>query len=231
MNKKWLAVLFTAGLMAGNASSTIAQTWSGGYDGSRTEYGYPARPYYSFGGYPQNVSSSSTQQLPADAQELIAQYQKDAKPIRREAGRKIRELQAPLLTTLKQMQDRYTRDAKLDEAVAIRDYRRMMQDSHLKVLPDPGGLYQFANMVGRTFFFRVTGGSGRIDLGYRRLHRRFHLGSRRGSCRRVEARPDRHRQGHDPAPQNLLSSIEPERHPIGRLGRVPRQLQGRTRQR
>ena len=88
--------------------------------------GYPARPYHSFGGYEQNVSSSSTQQLPADAQELIAQYHKDAKPIRREAGRKIRELQVPLLATLKQMQDRYTRDAKLDEAVAIRYYRRML---------------------------------------------------------------------------------------------------------
>ena len=163
MNKKWLIVSLAAGLMSACASPTIAQSSNGQFYGSRMIYEQQyakdvsyqvSTPHFEVW---QNVSSSFTQQLPADAQALIAQYRNDAKPIRREAGRKIRELQAPLLVTLKQMQDRYTRDANLDEAVAIRDYRRMLQESHLKVLPDPGALYQHQNVVGQTFFFRVTG--------------------------------------------------------------------------
>lgn len=113
---------------------------------------------------PQAAKAPSTS-LPPAAREIFAQYESAKTEIRKDARKQIRDLLAQLLKSLQEVQDRYTRDAKLDEAVAVRDSARALKQSDLRALPDPGWLYNYNNFVGRTFFFRVTGSSQRTVWG------------------------------------------------------------------
>ena len=63
-----------------------------------------------------------------------------AVPIQKEADRKILKLQRKLAVALKQLQDKYTRAGKLDEALAIRDWIRTLPLVDGNVPPDPGSL-------------------------------------------------------------------------------------------
>ena len=65
-----------------------------------------------------------------------------------------------MIEDLKPLQDKYTREAKLDEAVAIRDLIRILQEPVENVLPDPGVLYAYSRDIGHVFHFRVTGRVG-----------------------------------------------------------------------
>lgn len=60
-------------------------------------------------------------EMPADAQEIVDRYRADAGEIRSKAEKEIGRRREILIQTLQLLQDKYTRDAKLDEAVAIRD--------------------------------------------------------------------------------------------------------------
>jgi beta-lactamase regulating signal transducer with metallopeptidase domain len=62
--------------------------------------------------------------LPDDGQKLVQSFQADKDAIQAEADKKIVERRAALAKTLQELQDRYAREGKLDEAVAIRDYIR-----------------------------------------------------------------------------------------------------------
>jgi hypothetical protein len=110
---------------------------------------------------PDSSGASPTQpsldMLPADARELIAQYERDKKPIQKEAQSKIRKLTIPLIASLKKMQDDNTKAANLDEAVAIRNWVRYMQQLAGNVMPNPGTLQNYRSHVGDAFYFRVTG--------------------------------------------------------------------------
>lgn len=95
--------------------------------------------------------------LPAEAKTAVTGFQTEAQAIRKKAEDDIRAKADELATSLKTIQDQYTRDAKLDEAVAIRDLIRKLQASHLPLLPYPGSLMPFRDHVGETFYFEVTG--------------------------------------------------------------------------
>jgi hypothetical protein len=98
--------------------------------------------------------------LPADAREMVDQFETESKAIRTKANQEICRLRQPLIRQLKPLQDKYTREGKLDEAVAIRDWIRALKEPLEPVLADPGALYQFTSRVGSSFFFRVTGAVG-----------------------------------------------------------------------
>ncbi len=104
-----------------------------------------------------NPAPPSLDFLPAKARELISQYESDKKPIQKEAQRKIRKLLMPLIESLKRMQDDYTKEAKLDEAVAIRNWVRYLQQLADNVLPNPGTLQNYNSQIGNEFYFLVTG--------------------------------------------------------------------------
>ncbi len=95
--------------------------------------------------------------LPADAKALVTSFQTEAEAIRKKAEDDIRGKADQLATSLKTIQDQYTRDAKLDEAVAVRDLIRKLQSTSLPLLPYPGSLMSLRERVGETFYFEITG--------------------------------------------------------------------------
>ena len=98
--------------------------------------------------------------LPADAKEMLAGFNTEAAEIRKKAEEQVTERRRKLVEELQKAQDRYTREAKLDEAVAIRDTIRKLKSAHLSVRPDPGNLSEYRDHEGETFYFQVTGRTG-----------------------------------------------------------------------
>lgn len=99
-------------------------------------------------------------ELPEDAARLVAAFDEDSEAIRLEAERKIAIERRELAKKLKELQDKYTKAAMLDEAVAIRDKIRSLSDSTMPAQADPGTMSNFANRIGEKFYFRVTGANG-----------------------------------------------------------------------
>lgn len=95
--------------------------------------------------------------LPPDARAQLAIFQQEADAIRKKAEVDIRAKSEQLAKSLKTIQDQYTRDAKLDEAVAVRDLIRMLTAVHLPLQPNAGNLTRYRDKVGQTFYFEVTG--------------------------------------------------------------------------
>ncbi len=65
--------------------------------------------------------------LPSDAQALLDGYQKKSALLQAEIDRQVAEERDSLIKSLQALQDDYTRQARLDEAVAIRDQLRIIK--------------------------------------------------------------------------------------------------------
>ena len=112
-------------------------------------------------GLPQPAEVEATQppepELSAAALEILDAYTLHAKEVRRKAEDDIKKRREILIQKLQSLQDDYTRAAKLDEAVAIRDQLRLLRTAHLKPLQSPGNLVTYGTKAGRSFFFDVVG--------------------------------------------------------------------------
>ncbi len=74
------------------------------------------------------------------------------------ATRELAPVVRELVEKLREMQGCYTREGKLDEALAIRARVRQLRSDLLGVRPDPGNLTEFTIAdVGRTVLFEVVG--------------------------------------------------------------------------
>lgn len=116
---------------------------------------YPSTGY-STNSYPV-ANATMPPQLPADVGKIIAQLESEKADIQKKARRQGRELRIALVASLQELLKRYAKDAKLDEAVAIRDCLRELEKTNLQSQPDPGTLSNYSNAKGSTLFFRVTG--------------------------------------------------------------------------
>jgi hypothetical protein len=96
-------------------------------------------------------------QLPADAQEVLTAFEREAAEVRRKAEAAINERRQETIRRLQALQDSHTRAARLDEAVAVRDTIRRLQNESLGAMPDPGTLFDYHERVGQSFHFEVTG--------------------------------------------------------------------------
>lgn len=103
------------------------------------------------------LTTRGDEPIPRDAADLIAAFDEDAEAIRFEAERKIGLERRELAKRLKTLQDQYTRAAKLDEAVAIRDYIRALATETIDAEPAPPNVMQLGAQVGQTLYYRVTG--------------------------------------------------------------------------
>jgi len=130
----------------------------------------------------------SLDDLPAEARSLIDAAEHDEIAIRDRAERQIDEIRAradraaadiqsraddevrarnqALLAALKPLQERYLREGKLDEALAIRDRIRGLKANLLRAQPDPGSLGGVdAPAPGTSMLFDVTGSEDGIVWG------------------------------------------------------------------
>lgn len=97
------------------------------------------------------------EELPEDAVRLVAAFEEDAEAQRQEVEAKIAKQRKELASKLKDLQDKYCKAAKLDEAVAIRDKIRQWSEGSVNAAADPGNLTSFAGQVGAKLHFKVTG--------------------------------------------------------------------------
>lgn len=106
------------------------------------------------------------EELPADAQALIAQNQKTVAEIERTAAQQTKAAHDKLIADLEKLKVAYTKEGKLDEAVAIRDFLRTgAKQTEVITLPDPGTLTTYRSEVGRVLYFDVTGTTNRSIFG------------------------------------------------------------------
>lgn len=101
--------------------------------------------------------ADSSDELPPDAREVAADLQRHAEQVRRRAEAAIDARRQEAVRRLQAIQDQYTRAGKLDEAVAVRDLVRRLQEEALKPLDDPGSLASYRGRTGEAFYFKVTG--------------------------------------------------------------------------
>jgi len=99
--------------------------------------------------------------LPADAQALIAAFDKEATAIQKKAQQEIVARQKQLVEQLQKLQDSYTKPGTLDAAVAVRDRIRQLKAALLErtvdTQPDPGNMARFRGHKESVYHFRVTG--------------------------------------------------------------------------
>jgi hypothetical protein len=92
-------------------------------------------------------------ELPADAVRVVQDFEKGAMEIQRKADEEIQPLRKKAVEKLKVLQDKYCREARLDEALAIRDKIKEIKG----IRPDPGQLRIESDDIGKVLHFEVVG--------------------------------------------------------------------------
>lgn len=95
--------------------------------------------------------------LPVDAANLVQAFDAESKEMRAKVEQEIHERRLKLIIALQALQDSYTREARLDEAVAIRDTIRQLKAAHFKIQENPGNMSRFSEQIGESFYFEVVG--------------------------------------------------------------------------
>lgn len=100
------------------------------------------------------------------ADEIRASAEQAAGEIETRAEEEVRHQQLELWRELRPLQDRYAREGKLDQALAIRERVRSLRANLLHAEPDPGSLSHVRTpRIGSTMLFEVTGSSEGIVWG------------------------------------------------------------------
>jgi hypothetical protein len=95
--------------------------------------------------------------LPPAAKEIYKQYDEEVAEIQKKAEVDMKKRRDKVAVELKKVQDQYCKEAKLDEAVAVRDLIRRIGDGVSNALPDPGYVNNPATDIGKVFYYEVTG--------------------------------------------------------------------------
>jgi hypothetical protein len=94
---------------------------------------------------------------PAAVREALKRCADDEAAIETKADEEAVKRRERLVAELQKIQDALCREAKLDEAVAVRDLIRRARDGARNVLPDPGDVINQSKDIGKVFYYRVTG--------------------------------------------------------------------------
>ncbi len=98
-----------------------------------------------------------TPNLPPAVQEVYQQYDKEIADVYKKAEADLQDRRDKTAAELKKVQDLFCKEAKLDEAVAVRDLIRDVRDGISGALPDPGYINNGSNDIGKVFFYQTTG--------------------------------------------------------------------------
>jgi hypothetical protein len=92
--------------------------------------------------------------LPAAAREVLKQQEDDLAEIQKKAEAELVKRREKIVVELKKLQDAFCKEAKLDEAVAIRD---LIRDGVTNALPDPGNVNNPPTDIGKVFYYQTVG--------------------------------------------------------------------------
>jgi hypothetical protein len=95
--------------------------------------------------------------LPSAAREIYQQHEEEVAAIRNKAEAEFKKGKDKVAAELKLVQDQFCKEAKLDEAIAVRDLIRAIRDGVTNALPDPGYVNNPAADIGKVFYYQVTG--------------------------------------------------------------------------
>lgn len=95
--------------------------------------------------------------LPAAAREIHKQHEDEVAEVYKKAEAEAGKRREKSAGELKKLQDLFCKEAKLDEAVAVRDLIRMVRDGATNALPDPGYINNPNTDIGKVFYYQVTG--------------------------------------------------------------------------
>jgi hypothetical protein len=95
--------------------------------------------------------------LPAEAEGPLQRHAEAITALRKKADDELARRRGKVEAELKKILDIFCREAKLDEAVAVRDLIRGMHDGWVRALPDPGYINYPARDIGKVMYFEVTG--------------------------------------------------------------------------
>ena len=91
-----------------------------------------------------------SEELPKEAVRVVKDFEKGAMAIQKKADDEIQPLRKKAVLKLKAIQDKYCREAKLDQALAIREKIKEIKG----ILPDPGRLQIQVTDIGKVFTSR-----------------------------------------------------------------------------
>jgi hypothetical protein len=95
--------------------------------------------------------------LPPAAKEVLEAFAKEEVEIQKRVEERMKKVAEKADAQLKMIQDKFCKEAKLDEAVAVRDARRLVVVGVTNARPDPGYLHAVAGDIGKVWYFEVTG--------------------------------------------------------------------------
>jgi hypothetical protein len=96
---------------------------------------------------------------------IIKKLEQDLDQIRARMDAELKSRREVAIQKLQEVQNTFTRDAKLDEALAIREKIRNLKSAGLRALPNPGNLVQYRGQNGTVLIFQVVGAVNRSVYG------------------------------------------------------------------
>ncbi|MDB5392305.1 MAG: hypothetical protein JWM11_7951 [Planctomycetaceae bacterium] len=115
--------------------------------------GLPANPHSQNSG----LSAVDSVDLPPQAAQLNKALEQESNEIRTKMETEIAAKRMVVIRKLQGIQENYSREAKLDEALAVRDLIRSLKSAGLKALPDPGTLIHYRGQEAKVLLFDVVG--------------------------------------------------------------------------
>src|SRR5262249_6105946 len=101
---------------------------------------------------------SPSTDLPPAAKEVYKQYEEEVAEVYKKAEAEVNKRRDKAAAELKKVQDAFCKEAKLDEAVAVRDAIRAMREGVVSgALADPGYINNPSTDIGKVFYYEVTG--------------------------------------------------------------------------
>jgi hypothetical protein len=115
--------------------------------------------------------------LPPAAAEIMDAFEKNAAALQQKAEERLQKVRDKADVQLKMIQDKFCKEDKLDEAIAIRDTRRLIQLGVTNARPDPGYLHAEASDIGKVWYFEVVGNAREFTWGTEVYTSDAHLGA------------------------------------------------------
>src|SRR5262245_19119509 len=95
--------------------------------------------------------------LPPAVREVYRTHEQGLDDILRKADGELGKRRDRVVAELKKVQDAFCKEAKLDEALAVRDLIRSVKEGVSRALPDPGYVNPGATDIGKVIHYQVTG--------------------------------------------------------------------------